>query len=257
MERHTAKILGFNVDLFSQEEAILYIKERLANNIGAHVITINPEMIEAAPKNQKYSSLIKNADLLIPDGVGIKLALKINGINQEQIPGIEFAKKIIEICEKNNYPIALIGAKEEVITNTAAKLLEEYPNLKIIYKRNGYFTEVDEEEIIKNVEKSRAKLVLVGLGAPKQDYFINKCKNTVNNAIYIGVGGSFDVWSGMVKRAPVFYRKIGCEWLYRTIKEPYRFKRIFPTLPLFLFKVIIENIKNRLNNGQNTHSDRN
>ena len=243
MERKQEQILGFNVDLFSFNDALRYLEEKMDNSVGAHVVTINPEMIELGNKNLEFGSFLKNADFIIPDGVGIKIALKIKGINQEQIPGVEFAKEIVRICAKKNYPIALIGAQEEVLNRAGENLKREYKSLDIAYKKNGYFNESQEDEIISDLTNKQPKLVLVGLGAPKQDYFINKCKAKLPNAVYIGVGGSFDVWSGFVERAPVFYRKIGCEWLYRVIKQPSRFKRIFPTLPLFLFKVIIENIK--------------
>lgn len=243
MERKQEKILGFNVDLFSYNEALSYIEDKMNNSIGANVVTINPEMIELANKNKEFADSLNNADLVVPDGIGIKIALKLKGINQEQIPGVEFAKEIVKICAQKHYPIALIGAKEEILSKTCDNLLKEYPELSIAYSRNGYFNDEQENDIILELEKSQPKLVLVGLGAPKQDFFINKCRSKLNQAIYIGVGGSFDVWSGEIKRAPMFYRKIGCEWLYRLLLQPSRFKRLFPTLPLFLFKAIIENIK--------------
>lgn len=243
MERRQQKILGFNVDLFSHKEALDYLENKMDNSIGAHVVTINPEMIELGNKNQEFANMLNNADFIIPDGIGIRIALKINGIEQEQIPGVEFAKELIEICAKKKYPIALIGAKEDILLKTKDKLLEEYPELNILYSRNGYFNEEQEESIISELAEKQPKLVLLGLGAPKQDFFTNKSKEKLPNTTFIGVGGSFDVWSGEVQRAPMFFRKIGCEWLYRVLKQPSRFKRIFPTLPLFLVKVIIEKIK--------------
>ena len=97
--------------------------------------------------------------------------------------------------------------------------------------------------INKKFNTDYSKVILVAMGAPKQEFFINKLKSQKNDIILIGVGGSFDVWSGYTKRAPKTWQKLGLEWLYRTIKQPERFKRIFPTLPMFLFKVIIETIQ--------------
>ncbi len=238
MERKTAEILGYNVDLFSFDDAIDFIVQKSAEK-STQTVTINPEMIALAEKNQEFSDILKNADLVIPDGVGIKIALKIKGIKQEQIPGIEFAKRIVNYCADNSLPIALIGAKEEIIQKAAANLKAEYPNLNISFIRNGYFKEDDEREIIDRLKEAEPKLVLAALGVPKQEVFINKYKQEFLNTMFIGVGGSFDVWSGEVKRAPLFFRKIGCEWLWRLLKEPSRFNRMFPTLPLFLFKVIM------------------
>lgn len=238
MERHVAKILGYDVDLFSFDQAMVYIVKK-SETQSTQTITLNPEMIELGEKNQEFSEILKNADLVIPDGVGIKLALKIYGIAQEQIPGIEFSGRLIEYCAKNSLPVALIGAKEETLQLACQKLKEKNDGLNIVYARNGYFKEDDERAIVDEMKSKNPKLVLVALGVPKQEIFIKKYKNEFPNTIFVGVGGSFDVWSGNVKRAPKIFRQLGCEWLWRLIKEPSRFKRMFPTLPLFLFKVII------------------
>ena len=243
MERKQEKILGFGVDLFSLKDALSYIEEKMASGQTAQVVTINPEMIELAEKNSDFAKVLKNAELVIPDGVGIKIALKINGINQEQIPGIEFSKDVISMCAKKGYSIALVGAKEEILVKACDNLIKEHSGLNISYKHNGFFDEKKEVEIINEISNLRPKLVLVALGAPKQEIFINKLKKQLSDAVYIGVGGSFDVWSGEVQRAPVVYRKLGCEWLYRVLMQPSRFKRIFPTLPLFLIKVIMVRFK--------------
>ncbi len=240
MERNLEKILGFNVDLFNFQEALKYITKKMDDGIGAQVVTINPEMIEFANKSPELAPILKNADLIIPDGIGIKIALKIKGIDQQQIPGIEFAKETIKICSEKNYPIALIGAKEEIITKAAENLKKDHANLNIGYIHNGFFDSEYEQIILEELQKVQPKLVLVALGSPKQELLITRLKPELPQTIFIGVGGSFDVWSGEVKRAPMIYRKLGCEWLYRTLKQPSRFKRIFPTLPLFLLKVLKE-----------------
>lgn len=243
MKRKTHKVLGYDVDLMTFKESLSFAEEKINKNEGLHIVTINPEIIEFANRNKDFSEILNSADFVIPDGVGIKIALKLKGIQQEQIPGIEFAKETIKICQKNNKKIALIGAKEEIIRKAKNNLMEEHPNINICYSQNGYFTKDEEKEIIKQLVSTEPNLILVALGAPKQDFFIQECKKTYPNAIYIGVGGSFDVWAGTVERAPESFRKIGCEWLYRTIKQPERLKRIYKTLPIFLFKAIIESVK--------------
>ena len=233
------EILGYNVDLLGFAEAVDYIYEK-SEKTSVQVVTINPEMIALADKNDEFAEVLKNADLVIPDGVGIKIALKIKGIKQEQIPGIEFSKKIMTLCAEKGEKIALIGAKEEILQKACANLKQEIPNLNISYSRNGYFGDEDERAIVEELKQCAPKLVLAALGIPKQEVFIRKYINEFPNTIFIGVGGSFDVWSGEVKRAPLLFRKVGCEWLWRLIKTPSRFKRMFPTLPLFLFRVIME-----------------
>lgn len=239
MERRTAKILGYDVDLFNFDQATDYIIQK-SETQSTQTITLNPEMIELGEKDKEFSEILKSADLLIPDGFGVKLALKIYGISQERIPGIEFAGRLIKYCAEKSHPVALIGAKEETLQAAYQKLKEGNQNLNIVYARNGYFKKDEERAIIDEIKSKNPKLVLVALGVPKQEIFIREYKNEFPNTIFVGVGGSFDVWSGNIKRAPKIFRQLGCEWLWRLIKEPSRFNRMFPTLPLFLFKVIIK-----------------
>lgn len=177
----------------------------------------------------------------MPESFGIKSALKLKGIKQEQIPGIDFAKELIKKCDILNYPIALVGAKKNVINKTIENLKKEFPGLNVVYSHDGYFE--NDETIIKELVLNKPKYILCALGALKQEIFINKCRQQYKNAIYIGIGGSFDVWAGEVKRAPKIFQKLGLEWLYRTIKQPSRIKRIYKTLPMFLFRAIIESVK--------------
>lgn len=235
-------VLGFEVDLFGFDDALGFVHQYLKENKGLHIVTINPEMVALGNKNDDFGRILNEADLTIPDGVGIKLALKIKGINQEIIPGVEFSKKLISLCNLEGYTIGLLGAKEEVVQKAAQKLREEFENINITYVRNGYFNEEQEDIIKEEVKAISPRVLFVALGAPKQEFLISKLKKEMPETIFIGVGGSFDVWSGMVKRAPEIYQKLGLEWLYRTVKEPSRFKRIFPALPLFLIQVIIETV---------------
>ena len=202
----------------------------------SQVITINPEMYAQAENDDEFRSILREAEMVVPDGVGIKIALKLKGHNVERIPGIDFARTIIDWCAKNEKPIAIVGAKEEVITKAIENLKHETENLNIVYYHNGYFK--NDEEIYNQLKEAKPKLVLVALGSPKQEYFIHRAKQILPPCLMIGIGGSLDVWSGEVKRAPKIYQNLGLEWLYRTLSQPERFKRIFPALPKFLWKVI-------------------
>ena len=246
LHRKKEPVLGFGVDLFTFEEALQYVHTCLKENNGMQIVTINPEMISLGNKDKEFAAVLNNADLVIPDGVGIKIALKIKGISQENIPGIEFSKKLIGLCELEGFSVGFIGAKEEVIQKAVQNIRNEHENLNITYIRNGYFDEEQEKIIVEELKAVSPRVLFVALGAPKQELFISKLKPQMPNTVFIGVGGSFDVWSGMVKRAPKIYQTLGLEWLYRTVKEPARFKRIFPALPLFLIQVIIEAIHENL-----------
>lgn len=233
-----AKILNCRIDLIDEQNALNEAKKALMENRNFHIITINPEMIMNSEKNPDFKELINNSDLNIPDGVGVKIALKIKSINQNQIRGVDFSRKLIELASKDNLRLGFLGAKEEVIQKAKENFLKKYPNLNFVYTRNGYFK--NDDEIINEIIEKNPQILLVGLGSPKQEEIIVKLKNKLKSCVLIGVGGSFDVFSGLTKEAPVIYRKMGIEWLYRTILQPERFKRVFPTLPLFLIKCIIE-----------------
>lgn len=233
MKRNIVKIQGLCVDSFSFEEAVEYAK-----NISGQVVTINPEMIGNATKDKDFAQIINSAELVIPDGIGVEIGLKILGYNVKRIAGIEFSRKMIEECAKHSQSVALIGAKPEIVEKAKENLEKEIQGLYITFARDGYFN--NDDEIINELKIRQPRLVLCALGSPKQEVFINKAKQILPNSLFIGVGGSFDVWSGVVERAPEIYQKLGLEWLYRTVKEPKRFKRIFPTLPLFVLRIIQE-----------------
>lgn len=237
MNRSTVDILGYAVDTFSFDDAVDYIVKT-----HGQVVTINPEMIECADNDNNFKDIINNAEMVVPDGIGVQLGLKILGHNVERIAGIDFGKALIKRACYLNKSVALIGAKPEIIENTVNNLKKELPNLNIVYYHDGYFE--DNEKIANELKEINPDFVFAALGSPKQEFFINDLKSVLPNAVMIGLGGSFDVWSGNVKRAPAIYQRLGIEWLYRTISEPKRFKRIFPTLPLFVLKVLKERLSN-------------
>ena len=237
------KLLDYEIDTFSFDEAAAYALELEQQEKVSQVITINPEMFDCAKVDSEFSDILRTAEMVIPDGVGVKLGLKILGKNVDRIAGVDFAKKMIEKSAQNNLPIALIGAKPEVVEKACENLKNEIENLNIVYSHDGYFQE--NNVILEELKNSGARLVLVALGSPKQEKFIKEARQILPFGLMVGVGGSFDVWSGMVERAPEIYQKLGIEWLYRTVKQPERFKRIFPTLPLFVLRVIKEKISGK------------
>lgn len=232
-----AFVLNCPIDLCSMEDALARSEDAIEKKENFHIITINPEMIMNAQKNEAFFDILNTSDLNIADGVGVKIALKLQGICQNQIRGVDFSRKLIELANEKNYKVAFLGAKEEVVTLAKEKFLKQYPSLDFVYVRNGYFD--DENQIIDEICLKNPQILLVGLGSPKQEEVITKLKQKLNGCTMVGVGGSFDVFSGMVKESPLIFQKLGLEWLYRTVLQPERFKRIFPVLPIFLIKCII------------------
>lgn len=232
---------GFPVDILTYNQALECAKSAIDNGENMQVVTINPEMVELAKKNKDFANVLKHSELVVADGVGIKIALKLKGVNQERIGGVDYSRSLIEMCARNNLRLALLGAKEEVINTVCQKLKCEFENLNIVFSHNGYFS--DENAILNEIKKARPQVLLCALGAPKQEFIIYRLKEMLQGCTMVGVGGSFDVFAGCVQRAPLMWQKLGLEWLYRTIKQPERFRRIFPTLPIFLFESIIDSIK--------------
>ena len=232
----SVELLGYNVDDYTFDEAIIKAKSLIDGQHVAQVVTINPEMFKEAEKNQNFSNIVKEAEMVIPDGLGVKIALQITGKKANRIPGIDFAKKLLQEAAVSGIPVAIIGSKEEVVVKAVENLQNEINGLNIVYYHNGYFK--DDALIYDELKNKSPKLILVALGSPRQEEFIYNAKKVLNPALMVGIGGSLDVWSGSVKRAPKIFQKLGLEWLYRTVSQPSRFKRIFPTLPLFLLKVI-------------------
>ena len=195
-------------------------------------------MISAAQKNPDFAEIINSAELVVADGIGVEIGLKILGYKVKRIAGIDLGKALVEKFTASGKSVAMIGAKPRVVDSAIENLSKEYKNLNVVYSQDGYFD--NDEDIIESVISANPDLILVALGSPKQEFFIHNLKEKLPNSTLIGLGGSFDVWAGVVERAPKIYQKLGLEWLYRTLKEPKRFKRIFPTLPLFVLKVLKE-----------------
>ena len=232
---------GFPVDIISYSSALDFVKNALDNGENLQIVTINPEMIQEAKKNKEFANVLHHSELVVADGIGIKLALKLKGVNQERISGVDFSRSLITYCAQNNLKLALLGAKDEVISTLVDKLKHEFKNINIVFSQNGYYE--DENVLLQNIKDSHPHVLLCALGSPKQEFFIYRLKEMLQGCVMIGVGGSFDVFAGFVKRAPAIWQKLGLEWLYRVIRQPERFKRIFPTLPIFLFQSIIDSVK--------------
>ncbi len=236
----TAKLFEYDIADVTQKEALDNALRLIEGNKPAQIVTINPEMVNFSFKNAEFAKLLQDADMLIPDGVGIKIAMNLLGKKINRIAGIDFAYKLLQDCEKSGIPVAMIGTSENILNKAVENIKNSMPDLKIVYTHNGFFDNAD--EIYKHLQNTAPKLVLVALGSPKQEFFIQEAKKYLKNGLFIGIGGSFDVWSGEIKRAPVIFQKLGLEWLYRVLTQPKRLKRIFPAMPVFFLKVISKRI---------------
>lgn len=205
-------------------------------NGGGRIVTLNAEMTMAARVNANLFEAIDTADLVIPDGAGVVWALSRQGVRVIKIPGIELAWSLLEYASKHSWRVALVGASPTVMGKLKKILPQRLPGINIILAVDGY----NSEEIWSNIEaKLRHKkpdLVLMALGVPRQEVWSKKVRNDCEG-IWMGVGGSFDIWSGLKKRAPQWMRVMQLEWLYRLIQEPSRWRRML-SVPAFALAVL-------------------
>lgn len=231
-------IMGVPVDMVNYDEALARFRSFVEEDGVSLIVTPNSEIVVNAGKNEALMDAIKQAEMVIPDGIGLVYASKLLGHPlQERVTGIDFLGKALEYLAQTGKTAFLFGSKPGIAERAAEQMEKAYPGLKICGCRNGYFKEDEEEEILREINEAAPDLLCVALGSPKQELFVLKYKDRLKAKAAIGVGGSLDVWSGDLKRAPEFYRKHGLEWLYRFIQEPSRYKRM-AALPLFMLKVI-------------------
>ncbi|MBU2603230.1 MAG: WecB/TagA/CpsF family glycosyltransferase [Actinobacteria bacterium] len=202
--------------------------------------SFNPELAVKAQDDPAVTEALLAADLRYPDGVGVVWAAERRGVRGlERVPGIELAERVLAGAAEEELPVYLLGASPGVAKEAAAALRARMPGLHVVGCRHGYFGEDEEREIVEAINASAAAVLLVALGAPRQELFIERHKGDLGVGAALGVGGSFDVWSGRVRRAPDRVRELGLEWIYRLATDPKRVRRQV-ALPVFAWRVITD-----------------
>jgi len=239
------KILNVWVDAVDMERAISRVKQFLEKGNRPHsILAVNPEKNFSVPKDPILNETFRTADLLIPDGIGVVIAARIlYNIKLSRVPGVELMEKICELAAKDNYGIFLYGAREEVNASAAKALAERHKGLKVAGRSNGYIKEQEMNELVSKINVSKANILFLALGSPKQERWFAAHKDALENIrVCQGIGGTLDTIAGNVKRAPEIWQKYNAEWLYRLIKEPGRISRQ-KMLPLFGAMVLITKLK--------------
>ena len=208
----------------------------MAENKKTYVVTANAEIAMYAKENISYFNIITKADYIVPDGIGVVKGAKILKKEiKERVPGIELMVDLLKIANKFNQKVYFYGAKNEVIEKMIKGIKTDYPNINIVGYSNGYINDED-NKITDEIIKLKPDYVFVAKGAPLQDEWINKVIQKTDKGLFMGVGGSFDVLAGVVKRAPEIWQKLNLEWLYRIAGDPKRWKRSM-ALPKFVIEV--------------------
>ena len=229
------RILGVAVSDLSYSDLEKSIASDIENNKKSFIVAINPEKVLKARKDKELARLLDSADYPIADGIGVVIASRLKKGNiKSRVTGIECMDMLCALSNKNGYKIFMYGAKAEVLAKAKEELEKKYTDINIVGTVDGY--EQNNEKILSAVNESGADIIFVALGSPKQENWITANKEKLCPKIYMGVGGSFDVISGNIKRAPKFMLKMGLEWLYRLLREP---KRIFRQVKLLKFIFLV------------------
>ena len=236
-------IMGVDFDSLTLSEAVDRAEALISERRAAYVVTPNPEIVMTCWENQDAMEAVQNADLVLPDGVGVVYGAKILGSPLKgKLPGIDFAAELMRRMASCGGRVYLLGAKPGVAEMAGDRMRQQFPGLIICGTHDGYFQ--DDAPIIEEINALQPDLLLVCLGAPKQELWMHRNRPVLKVGLIAGLGGSLDVFAGTVKRAPVFFRKFGLEWFYRLVKEPWRFKRMMK-LPKFLFACIGKKLRGR------------
>ena len=237
------EILHTVIDVLTVEETIERVKEYIDEGCGLHLMGVNADKINMLNENERLKTIVNGCGIINADGASVVLASKyLKKPLPERVAGIDLMLDLVQLASREHYKVFLLGAKQEIVEKTKAVLLDNNPGLEIVGIRNGYFKEENWREVAEEIRKSGAQLVFVGITSPLKEYIVeNFQKEQHLNCVFMGVGGSFDVISGSIPRAPIWMQKCNLEWLFRVMQEPKRlFKRYFVGNWKFIMAVVKE-----------------
>lgn len=231
-------ILGVRIHQITEEEAVQRTKEFLRSTKQHMIVTVNAEFIMEAQRSPIFRRLLNEADLSIPDGFGPRLVAWLQRTPLKgRVTGVDLSWRIASLAEQTGARLFLFGARHDVARRAARALIERYPKLTIVGAENEFSAlghRRAEEEVIKRIRRRKPDVLLVALGAPKQELWIAQHLHQLPSVkLAIGVGGTLDYMAGVVRRAPLVFRGIGLEWLWRLMIEPFRWKRVLNATILF------------------------
>ncbi|HTU69618.1 MAG TPA: WecB/TagA/CpsF family glycosyltransferase [Candidatus Baltobacteraceae bacterium] len=235
-------ILGCRLDLLDRVQATDAILRLAREGAGAQIVTLGTEMVVHAQHDSAFRAAVNASALSLCDTVGVLAVARRHGATlRERVTGVDLVERLCQHAAGEGLRVYLFGGAEGVAADAAAILEVSFPGLIIAGTRSGFFSSEEEPAIVEAIRTSGAQILFVGLGSPRQEMWLSRHLGATRCGVGIGVGGSFDVISGRVKRAPMLWRRLGIEWLYRLIREPYRFRRQL-ALPYFAWLILLEGL---------------
>lgn len=246
-------ICNIPVDALSMQETIDKIDRSITEGKVIHHVVVNAAKIVNAQKDLELRSSIINCDIINADGQAVVWASRfLNRKLPERVAGIDLMEALVELCSQKKYRIFLFGAREEVVSKVVEKYTNKYGKDIIAGYRNGYYKKEEEKMIAKQIADSNATILFVAISSPNKEIFLNTYKDVIQTPFIMGVGGSFDVVAGVVKRAPLWTQKMGLEWFFRLIQEPKRmWKRYLFGNSKFIYLVMKEKIRQIFGKNKN------
>ena len=246
MTSRRIELLYAKIDNLSMQETLFLVDAKIKAKESLHHSVVNAGKIVAMHSDVQLRESVNSADLINADGQAVIWASKLLGKPlKERVAGIDLMENLVELAHQKNYKIYCLGAKEEVVSKVVSHYKEKYSRKIIAGYRNGYFTKEEEPKVAKEIAESGANILFVAINTPKKENFLYENRETLKVVNFImGVGGSFDVVSGLVKRAPLWMQRSGLEWFYRLIQEPKRmWKRYLIGNSKFIFLILKEKFK--------------
>lgn len=213
--------------------------DQIQQRQGTHVITLNAEMAIQAERNAQLAQVIRKAELVVPDGSGVVLYLRMRGYRIPRCPGIELAESVLKSCQgRSSVSVFFLGGKPGVTQAASQRWQQRCPGLAIAGTQHGYLSPDEECTLCDTLAQDQPQVILVGLGVPRQEFWIAEHRHLCPKSVWIGVGGSFDIWAGEKDRAPEWFRQNHLEWMYRLYQEPWRWRRML-ALPRFAWRALV------------------
>ena len=240
-------LMGVRIDPLTMDETVQAVENFVIEQRPLHLMGVNADKINQCQSDEAIKKIVNESEIINADGASVVLASRFLGYQvPERVAGIDLMQRLLKLADEKSYSVYFFGSKEEVLQDMLKNFKEEYPKLRVAGHRNGYFSEEDEQDIQEDIREKNPDFVFVGMTSPKKEYIIQKFMDNRVNSIFMGVGGSFDVLSGHIKRAPLWMQKSNLEWLFRVANEPKRlFKRYFVGNVTFIKRVLDEKRKTK------------
>lgn len=245
------ELLGVPMDVASMHETVALIADKIRTGRFTQHVVVNVAKVIHMQRDPELSASVKSCDLINIDGMGVVWGARFLGHEiPERVAGIDLFYGLLEMSAARGFPVYFLGAREEVVNETVAKLKQRYPDLPVAGWHHGYFWE-DEAAVVEEIRHSGARLLFVAITSPRKENFINRWRDALGVDFVMGVGGTFDVVAGKVKRAPVWVQRAGLEWLYRLLQEPGRmWRRYLYTNSAFAWLLLREKCRHWLGRGR-------